>query len=147
MIRLLIIAVVSVFSLSVHSATPASDPVSAASTASEERQTEEAVKIVQSYMSQLSQNGMDGKTVHDVSVLPNSKLEITAALLKLMVMTTEPETRANFKSGLMVLAFFQPDIGPTPVGLDQIGPEQKAWQEVVDQEMQELNATLSEQSF
>ncbi len=147
MIRLLIIAVISVFSLSVHSAEPASDPVSAAATASEERQTAEAVEVVQSYMSQLSQNGLDGKTVHDASILPNSKPEITAALLKLMAMTTEPETRANFKNGLMVLAFFQPDVGPTPVGLDQMGPEQKAWQAVVDQEMQDLNATLSEQGF
>ena len=136
MIRFLIIAIFSVMSLAAYSAPQSSDPV-AAPVASQGMPIEEAVKIVQSYMSELSSLGIDGKTVHDISLLPDTKPRITTALRMLMEATTVPEEKSNYKTGIMVLAFFQPGVGPAPVALDQMGPDQQTWQVVVEKSMQE----------
>jgi MoaA/NifB/PqqE/SkfB family radical SAM enzyme len=108
---------------------------------------DEAAKITQDYMSELSRIGMDGQVVHDISLLPYPKPQITAGLLMLMDATSDQEAKSNLKSGVMVLAFFQPDVGPASVGLDHMGPQQKTWQEVVDREMRNLGVALTERGY
>ena len=105
---------------------------------------EEGVAIAQSYMSELTRIGMDGRTVHDISHLPASKSKVTAALLMLMNVAKTHEDKSNFKNAIIVLAYFQPDIGPTAAGLDQVGPQQQTWQEIVDREKRALEATLAQ---
>ncbi|CAA0098053.1 Uncharacterised protein [Halioglobus japonicus] len=99
---------------------------------------EDAAKIAQGYMTELSRIGMNGQIVHDASILPYSKPEITTALSILLEASNDQEARENYKNGVMVLAFFQPDIGSASVAIDQLGPGQKPWQEVVAREMREL---------
>lgn len=108
---------------------------------------EEAAKIAQAYMSELSRIGIKGQTVHDISQLPGSKTKVIAALLALMKVSGDQEERSNFRNGIVLLAFFQPDVGPTPIGLGQMGPQQETWQEVVDKERRELNKTLNSLSM
>jgi MoaA/NifB/PqqE/SkfB family radical SAM enzyme len=96
---------------------------------------EDAAKIAQGYMTELSRIGMNGQTVHDVSHLPYSKAEITAALSMMLEATSDEDARKNYKNGVMVLAFFQPDIGASSVAIDQMAPQQTSWQEVVAREM------------
>ncbi len=108
---------------------------------------EDAARITQGYMSEISRIGMNGQAVHDLSVLPDSKPKIAAALLMLMGATSDQEAKSNFKNGVMILGFFQSDVGLTSVGLDQLGPLQQTWQEVVDGEMRILGATLTERGF
>jgi peptidoglycan/LPS O-acetylase OafA/YrhL len=103
---------------------------------------EESQEIVRSYMSELSRMGIDNQAVHDISLLPDTKLRITAALLQLMRIANEEETKTYFRTGIIVLAFFQPDVGATAVDLDQMGPQQQTWQEVVDLERRDLSETL-----
>jgi hypothetical protein len=93
-------------------------------------------------MSELSRMGIDNQAVHDISLLPDTKLRITAALLQLMRIANEEETKTYFRTGIIVLAFFQPDVGATAVDLDQMGPQQQTWQEVVDLERRDLSETL-----
>ncbi len=104
---------------------------------------EEALEIMQSYMSKLSSIGMDGKSAHDISRLPDTKPRIASALLALLKVTDDPETKSNYRTGISVLAFFQPDVGENAVSLDQTGPGQQTWQDIVDEEMRILNKTLS----
>ena len=103
--------------------------------------------IVQGYMKGLSENGLDGNTVRDESELPDSKASIKESLIMLLGATAEPETKVAFKNGVMVLAFYQPGVGPTPVALDQMGPQDKTWRQVVEGEMQQLGATLSKMGY
>ncbi len=135
----------------------ASDPIKAAndpaidtsiaSPESPDLTLEEAVKIAQSYMSELTRIGMDGRSVHDISHLPASKPKVTAALLMLMKVATTPEDKSNFKNAIIVLAFFQPDVGPTAAGLEQMGPQQQTWKKIVDREKRALEATLTQPGY
>jgi hypothetical protein len=118
-----------------------------ASSQSEDLTLEESARIMQDYMSELSRIRMDGQVVHDVSLLPHPKPQVTAALLAQMEATSDQQAKSNFKEGVMIPGFFQPEIGATSVGLDQIGPERKTWQEVVDREMRNLVLTLVERSY
>ena len=104
---------------------------------------EESLEIMQRYMSELSRIGMDGKTAHDVCVLPDTKPKIASALIKLISVTHDEETKANYRTGIAVLAFFQPDVGADGVSLDQMGPGQQTWQAIVDEEMRILNKKLA----
>lgn len=103
---------------------------------------EEAVKITQVYMSTLNRIGIDGRTVHDISNLTDSKPKITAALLMLFKVAQTQEDKSNFKNAIDVLAFFQPDVGPTAAGLDQMDLQQQTWREIVDREKRSLERTL-----
>ncbi len=109
----------------------------------EEMAFEEAASITQGYMSELGRIGMDGRIVHDISRLPYTKTRIVSALLMLMAASDDQEAKSNFRNAAMVLAFFQPDIGPGSAGLDQAGPRQQTWQQVVDREMRDLQANLT----
>ena len=104
---------------------------------------EESLELMQSYMSELGRIGMDGQTVHDISRLPDTKAKIASALIKLLSVTHDEETKANYRTGIAVLAFFQPDVGATGVSVDQAGPEQQTWKETVDEEMRVLNKALA----
>lgn len=108
---------------------------------------EESLELMQRYMSELSRIGMDGKTVHDVSVLPSKKSRIASALIKLISVTDDQDTKANYRTGIAVLAFFQPDVGANGVSLDQTGPGQESWQAIVDEEMRILNKKLTEMGY
>ena len=108
---------------------------------------EEAVKIMQGYMSELTRIGMNGKAVQDVSLLRASKSEIGAALLMVIKDTTDEETKSNYKTGYIVLAFFQPDVGETAAALEQTGPQQETWQEIVDSEMKKRGETLADLGY
>ena len=99
---------------------------------------DEAATIAQCYMSELSRIGMNGQIVHDISLLSYSKSRITAALLILLEAASDPEAALNYRNGIMVLAFFQPGIGPKSVGIDELGPGQETWQEIVAREMRNL---------
>jgi hypothetical protein len=104
---------------------------------------EESLELMQSYMSELSRIGMDGQTAHDISVLPDTKGKIASALIKLLSVTDDQDTKANYRTGVAVLAFFQPGIGADGVSLDQQGPGEETWQEIVDEEMRILNKKLA----
>jgi peptidoglycan/LPS O-acetylase OafA/YrhL len=114
-----------------------------ASTEFEDLPLVDAVKIVQGYMLELSSIGMDDQTVHDISLLPDSKSRITAALLMLTEITSDQQEKSSLQTGIIVLAYFQADVGASAVQLDQMGPSQQTWQEVVDIEKRNLTATLS----
>ena len=47
----------------------------------------------------------------------------------------------------MLLAFYQPGVGETPVALDQMGPQGKTWQQVVEGEMLQLGTNLANLGF
>lgn len=104
---------------------------------------EEALHITQAYMAELSRIGMDGRTVHDLSRLPDSKHRVTAALLMLMDVAKSDEDRSNFKNAIIVLAYFQPEVGATAIGLDQLGPQHKTWQKIVAREKRDLERVLA----
>ena len=103
---------------------------------------EEAVIIVRRYMSELNRIGIDARTLYDITLLPESKSIITASLLRLMEATPDEGARASYRTGIILLAHFQPDIGEATVGIDQLTPAQTPWQDVVDREKQELNKTI-----
>lgn len=171
MIKLSLIALVTAMSLSAYAATSATSEAQStdsygtdnrpallqiaqaevtpepAATQPGNPQLEEAVVIVQSYMKVLSESDMDGKTVRDESQLPNSKASIQDSLILLLGATTESETKAMFKNGFMVLAFYQPGVGEIPVAIDQMGPQDKTWQQVVEGDMQQLGATLAKLGY
>jgi peptidoglycan/LPS O-acetylase OafA/YrhL len=104
---------------------------------------DDAVRITQDYMAELNRIGMDGRTVHDISLLPHPKTRVTAALLMLMNDAKVEEDKSNFKNAIMVLAYFQPDVGPTASGLGKTGPEQQTWKVVVEREKRELKRALA----
>ena len=137
MIRILILAIVSLISLSAHSAPPAASEAQATSApAAEAQAVENAAQVMQAYMSQVSTLGMDGQSVYDVSLLSNSKSDIRDALLTLINVTDDEETKSNYQTGIVILAFFQPDVGATPISLEETGPGDKTWRQVVEAEMQ-----------
>ena len=141
MIRILILAIVSLISLSAHSAPPAASEAQATSAPAAEAQAvdpavENAAQVMQAYMSQVSTLGMDGQSVYDVSLLSNSKSDIRDALLTLINVTDDEETKSNYQTGIVILAFFQPDVGATPISLEEMGPGDKTWRQVVEAEMQ-----------
>lgn len=103
----------------------------------------EAATIMQDYMSELGRIGVDGNTVRDASLLPHSKSKITTALLTLAQSTGDQAERASFTDGAMVLAFFQPDVGPEAADLGDKGPLAKTWREVVEGEMRVIGQSLS----
>ncbi|CAA0098158.1 Uncharacterised protein [Halioglobus japonicus] len=104
---------------------------------------EESLELMQSYMSELSRIGMDGQTAHDISVLPDTKPKIASALIKLLSVTDDQDTKSNYRTGIAVLAFFQPGVDEGGVSLDQMGPGQETWQAIVDEEMRILNKKLA----
>jgi peptidoglycan/LPS O-acetylase OafA/YrhL len=108
---------------------------------------ENAVTLIQSYMSELTRISMNGQTVQNISLLPASKSEIGAALLILIKHATDQESKSNYKTGYIILAFFQADVGETSKALDKMGPQQKTWQEIVDLEMNKRGATLTELGY
>lgn len=114
-----------------------------ASTGSADLALEEALRITQAYMAELSRIGMDGRTVHDLSRLPDSKPRVIAAVLMLLDVAKNDEDRSNFKNAIIVLAYFQSDVGPTAIGLDQMGPQHKTWQKIVDREKRNLERVLA----
>ena len=99
---------------------------------------EEAARIAEAYMTELGRIGMNGQIIHDISRLPYAKPEIVTALSTLLDASSDEEAKSNYRNGVMVLAFFQPGIGSASVAIDQLGPQQKPWQEVVESEMREL---------
>lgn len=108
---------------------------------------EESLELMQRYMSELTRIGMDGKTAHDISVLPDTKPKVASALVKLMSVTDDQDTKANYRTGVAVLAFFQPDVGANGVSLNQTGPGQETWQAIVDEEMRILNKQLAAMGY
>ncbi|MBK6508386.1 MAG: hypothetical protein IPG06_02305 [Haliea sp.] len=65
----------------------------------------------------------------------------------LMNVAKTPEDKSNFKNAIIVLAFFQPDVGPTAAGLEQMGPQQQTWKKIVDREKRALEATLTQPGY
>jgi hypothetical protein len=152
MIKSLIFAIASVVTLAANSAAAAesgaplqlaqADATESAAAQEQRAQIEAAVKIVQQYMTLLSETGMDGETVYDISLLPDTKSNLNDALVLLMQVAEEPEAKSTYKTGVLVLAFFQPDVGETGINIDEIGPNDKPWREVVDVEMTTRAATV-----
>ena len=153
MIKSLIFAIASVVTLAANSAAAADESgaplqlaqAEATESAAEQEQRaqiEAAVKIVQEYMTLLSETGMDGETVYDISLLPDTKSNLNDALVMLMQVAEEPDAKSTYKTGVLVLAFFQPDVGDTGVNIDEIGPNDKPWREVVDVEITTRAATV-----
>ncbi|CAA0102423.1 Uncharacterised protein [Halioglobus japonicus] len=153
MIKPLIFAIAGVITLTANSATAAeqtsapiqlaqADTSASASADAQRAEIEAAVKIVQEYMTLLSNTGMDGETVYDISLLPDTKSNVNDALVTVMQIAEEPEAKSMYKTGVLVLAFFQPGVGETAIGLDEIGPNDKPWRDVVDVEMTTRAATV-----
>lgn len=114
------------------------------SPATEKLDIGEAAEIMQGYMSELGRFEIDGQSVRDASLLPYPKPRITAAILELVNATSDQQEKANFRSGAMVLAFFQPDVGLDSAGLDKVGPQDRPWKDIVESEMRVMDRTLAE---
>ncbi len=146
MTRLLIVAIVSLLALSAQAEPPAAGEGQAASAPAAEggqaatepmdKSVQDAIAVMQTYMTQVSTLGMDGTSVYDISNLPEPKAKIKDALLVLVDVTEDEKTRSDYQTGIMLLAFFQPDVGATPISLEEMGPGDKTWRQVVEKEIQ-----------
>ncbi len=107
----------------------------------------EAVEIYVAYGAMLGQGVVDGNTVLDTSLLPHSKDRITASILLLMAITTNQDEHDSLRNALMILAFFQPDVGESGIALDSMGPNQMTWQDYVATEMTATATALTERGY
>jgi len=114
--------------------------------AAEQLGVQEAAAIMQVYIAALGRFGIDGNTVHDVSLLPYPKSRITGAMLTLVKATSDQEEKTSFTNSAMVLAFFQPDVGSSSAGLDEMSPKAQTWQDLVQSEMRTLGRAFAEAS-
>ena len=104
----------------------------------------EAVEIVQTYAALLPVAGVDGSVVADSSLLPFPKDRIVAAAISLMSAASDPAEKESFAEIAKTLAFFQPDVGETPISLDETRSGGGTWRGIVEADMQSIEQMLSE---
>lgn len=97
----------------------------------------QAVQMIQTYSAQLTKAGIDGTTVLDETVLPNSKAEIRSALSLVIASANSEEEKEKLAIAQRTLAFFQSGVTEGRAPLDTIAFENETWASIVKAEMLE----------
>jgi len=103
----------------------------------------EAEALLELFGGTLAQLDRSPGTALDESKLPASKVRMRAAMLAYMTASKDPSAYDFFRGTYPRLAYFQPGIGETPVGLDEAGPDGQTWGTVIEQEQRALLAELA----
>lgn len=107
-------------------------------------QVDDAISIIQSYVSVLEKSGGGGASVLDTSLLPATKDEIKTAIT---ILHGQAHDNAEKKSLIEVAkscALFQPDVGDSPISLEESLADGTSWRSIVEPEMQEIELSYQE---
>ena len=73
--------------------------------------------------------------MRDASRLPYAKRDAARALHKLLALVREPADQEFLQAALLLLAFFQPNVGDEPVELDAPRADGTTWRPIVEAEL------------
>ncbi len=107
---------------------------------------EEAARITQAYGTTLQATPTDGSWVYGTSRLPAPKLEVRAALFRMLGSVTTPREIEFLKAALMRLAFFQEGVQGT-ADLAALAPDGRRYREIVETEVSELALEVARRGY
>lgn len=97
---------------------------------------EEATRILEQLGTLVSGLGLNGSKVFDESLLAHPKDVILSAIVALLNGNIAADQQAFAREAALVLAFLQPGVGPSGVGIDSMRSDQVSWRSDVEAQMQ-----------
>lgn len=104
---------------------------------------DEATEILRQFGLRIAEIGLDGSKVYDESLLDHPKDEIITAVVNILNGEVAVDQQAFAREAVLVLAFFQPNVGQAGVAIDSKRSDQVIWRSVVEAEMAKNNREIA----
>ncbi|MFK7974597.1 MAG: hypothetical protein AB8C02_00585 [Halioglobus sp.] len=115
------------------------------STAAMEMPLDKAVSAIQAFVAIIKQHKTSATHVLDSSLLPQSKDQINAAAVKLHRLAANKKEQDSFVDIARTLAVFQPNVGSTPISINDNRADGTVWLGIVESQRVEIEQSFAAQ--